>query len=94
MMESEVRELSDEALINQVFKTGMKELQAKVNHGHQVPMKEFVKLMIWCKERKEELFAKELQKDKYDGYKIVKHTWCGVPIAEFEIPSLGIYKKS
>ena len=94
MMESEVRDLSDEALIDQVFKTGMKELQAMVNQGHQVPMSEFAKLMIWCKQKKEELFAQELQKDKYEGYKIVERTWCGVPIAEFEIPSLGIYKKA
>lgn len=94
MMESEVRDLSDEALVDQTFRTGMKELQAMVNQGRQVPMKEFTKLMLWCKEMKCELFAKEIQKDKYDGYEVVEHTWCGVPVAEFEIPSLGIYKKS
>lgn len=93
MMESEVRDLSDEALINQTFKTGMKELQSMVNQGHSVPMSEFAKLMIWAKEQKEAIYAKELAKDKREGWEVVEHTWCGVPIAEFEIPSLGIYKQ-
>lgn len=93
-MESEVRDLTDEALINQTLKTGMKELQTMVNQGHQVPMKEFVKLLVWAKERKEEIFAKELEKDKRDGYKVVEHTWCGVPMGEFEIQSLGIFKQN
>lgn len=94
MMESEVRDLTDEALINQTLKTGMKELQTMVNQGHQVPMSEFVKLLIWAKERKEEIFAKELEKDKREGYKVVEHTWCGVPMGEFEIQSLGIFKQN
>ena len=93
-MESEVRDLTDEALINQTLKTGMKELQTMVNQGHQVPMSEFAKLFIWAKERKEEIFAKELEKDKRDGYKVVEHTWCGVPMGEFEIQSLGIFKQN
>ena len=92
MMESEVRDLSDEALIDQTFRTGMKELQDMVNKGHQVPMKEFVKLMLWAKEQKEQIFAKELAMDKRDGWEVVEHKWCGVPVSEFEIPSLGIYK--
>lgn len=94
MMESEVRDLTDEALINQTLKTGMKELQTMVNQGHQVPMSEFAKLLIWAKERKEEIFAKELEKDKREGYKVVEHTWCGVPMGEFEIQSLGIFKQN
>lgn len=94
MMESEVRDLTDEALINQTLKTGMKELQTMVNQGHQVPMKEFVKLLIWAKDQKEAIFAKELEKDKRDGYKVVEHTWCGVPMGEFEIQSLGIFKQN
>lgn len=93
-MESEVRDLTDEALINQTLKTGMKELQTMVNQGHQVPMKEFVKLLIWAKDQKEAIFAKELEKDKRDGYKVVEHTWCGVPMGEFEIQSLGIFKQN
>ncbi len=93
-MESEVRDLTDEALINQTLKTGMKELQTMVNQGHQVPMKEFVKLLVWAKDQKEAIFAKELEKDKIEGYKVVEHTWCGVPIGEFEIPSLGIFKQN
>ena len=93
-MESEVRDLSDEALINQSLKTGMKELQTLVNQGRQVPMSEFAKLFIWAKERKEEIFARELEKDKRDGWKIVERTWCGVPVGEFEIPSLGILKQN
>ena len=94
MMESEVRDLTDEALINQTLKTGMKELQTMVNQGHQVPMKEFVKLLVWAKDQKEAIFAKELEKDKREGYKVVEHTWCGVPMGEFEIPSLGIFKQN
>ena len=94
MMESEVRDLSDDALINQSLKTGMKELQTLVNQGHQVPMSEFVKLLIWTKEQKEAIFAREIEKDKRDGWKIVERTWCGVPIGEFEIPSLGIFKQN
>lgn len=94
MMESEVRDLTDEALINQTLKTGMKELQTMVNQGHQVPMKEFVKLLIWAKDQKEAIFAKELEKDKREGYNVVEHTWCGVPMGEFEIPSLGIFKQN
>lgn len=94
MMESEVRDLTDEALINQTLKTGMKELQTMVNQGHQVPMKEFVKLLVWAKDQKEAIFAKELEKDKRDGYKVVEHTWCGVPMGEFEIQSLGIFKQN
>lgn len=93
-MESEVRDLTDEALINQTLKTGMKELQTMVNQGHQVPMKEFVKLLVWAKDQKEAIFAKELEKDKRDGWKIVERTWCGVPMGEFEIPSLGIFKQN
>lgn len=93
-MESEVRDLTDEALINQTLKTGMKELQTMVNQGHQVPMSEFAKLLIWAKERKEEIFAKELEKDKREGYKVVEHTWCGVPMGDFEIQSLGIFKQN
>lgn len=93
-MESEVRDLSDEALINQTLKTGMKELQTMVNQGHQVPMKEFVKLLVWAKDQKEAIFAKELEKDKHDGWKIVERTWCGVPMGEFEIQSLGIFKQN
>lgn len=93
-MESEVRDLTDEALINQTLKTGINELQAMVNKGYQVPMSEFAKLFIWAKERKEEIFAKELEKDKREGYKVVEHTWCGVPMGEFEIPSLGIFKQN
>jgi hypothetical protein len=94
MMESEVRDMTDEALINQTLRTGINELQAMVNKGHQVPMSEFAKLFIWAKERKEEIFAKELEKDKRDSYKVVEHTWCGVPMGEFEIPSLGIFKQN
>ena len=94
MMESEVRDLTDEALINQTLKTGMKELQTMVNQGHQVPMKEIVKLLVWAKDQKEAIFAKELEKDKRDGYKVVEHTWCGVPMGEFEIQSLGIFKQN
>lgn len=94
MMESEVRDLTDEALINQTLKTGMKELQTMVNQGHQVPMKEFVKLLVWAKDQKEAIFAKELEKDKRDGYNVVEHTWCGVPMGEFEIQSLGIFKQN
>lgn len=94
MMESEVRDLTDEALINQTLKTGMKELQTLVNQGHQVPMKEFVKLLTWAKDQKEAIFAKELEKDKREGYKVVEHTWCGVPMGEFEIQSLGIFKQN
>lgn len=94
MMESEVRDLTDEALINQTLKTGMKELQTMVNQGHQVPMKEFVKLLVWAKDQKEAIFAKELEKDKRDGYKVVEHTWCGVPMGDFEIQSLGIFKQN
>lgn len=94
MMESEVRDLTDEALINQTLKTGMKELQTRVNQGHQVPMSEFAKLLIWAKERKEEIFAKELEKDKREGWKVEEHTWCGVPMGEFEIQSLGIFKQN
>lgn len=94
MMESEVRDLSDEALINQSLKTGMKELQTLVNQGHQVSMREFAKLLIWAKEQREAIFARELEKDKRDGWKIVERTWCGVPIGEFEIPSLGIFKQN
>lgn len=94
MMESEVRDLTDEALINQTLKTGMKELQTMVNQGHQVPMKEFVKLLVWAKDQKEAIFAKELEKDKREGYKVVEHTWCGVPMGEFEIQSLGIFKQN
>ena len=93
-MESEVRDLSDEALINQSLKTGMKELQSLVYQGHNVPMSEFAKLLIWAKERKEAIFAREIEKDKRDGWKIVERTWCGVPIGEFEIPSLGIFKQN
>lgn len=93
-MESEVRDLSDEALINQSLKTGMKELQTLVSQGHNVPMSEFAKLLIWAKERKEAIFAREIEKDKRDGWKIVERTWCGVPIGEFEIPSLGIFKQN
>ena len=93
-MESEVRDLSDEALINQSLKTGMKELQTLVNQGHQVPMSEFAKLLIWTKEQREAIFASELEKDKCDGWKIVERTWCGVPMGEFEIPSLGIFKQN
>ena len=93
-MESEVRDLTDEALINQAVRTGMKELQTLVNQGHNVPMSEFAKLLIWAKERKEAIFAREIEKDKRDGWKIVERTWCGVPIGEFEIPSLGIFKQN
>lgn len=93
MMESEVRDLSDEALINQTFKEGMKQLQQMVNQGRNVPMSEFAKLMIWCKEKKEAIYAKEMLKDKREGWEVTEHLWCGVPIAEFEIPSLGIYKQ-
>lgn len=93
-MESEVRDLSDEALINQSLKTGMKELQTLVSQGHNVPMSEFAKLLIWAKERREAIFARELEKDKRDGWKIVERTWCGVPMGEFEIPSLGIFKQN
>lgn len=93
-MESEVRDLSDEALINQSLKTGMKELQTLVNQGHNVSMSEFAKLLIWTKEQKEAIFAREIEKDKRDGWKIVERTRCGVPIGEFEIPSLGIFKQN
>ena len=94
MMESEVRDLSDDALINQALKTGMTELQNMVKRGCNVPMSEFVKLLIWAKEERQALFAKELEKSKREGWKIVEHRWCGVPINEFEIPSLGIYKQN
>lgn len=94
MMESEVRDLTDEALINQALKSGMTELQNMVKKGRNVPMSEFAKLLIWAKEQKQALFAKELEKDKREGYKIIERTWCGVPINEFEIPSLGIYKQN
>lgn len=94
MMESEVRDLTDEALINQALKSGMTELQNMVKKGRNVPMSEFAKLLIWAKEQKQVLFAKELEKDKREGYKIIERTWCGVPVNEFEIPSLGIYKQN
>ena len=92
-MESEVRDLSDDALINQALKTGMTELQNMAKRGCNVPMSEFAKLLIWAKEERQALFAKELEKSKRDGWKIVEHRWCGVPFNEFEIPSLGLYNK-
>lgn len=94
MMESEVRDLSDDALINQALKSGMNELQNMVKRGCNVPMSEFAKLLIWAKEERQARFAKELEKSKREGWKIVEHRWCGVPINEFEIPSLGIYKQN
>jgi len=64
MMESEVRDLSDDALINQALKSGMNELQNMVKRGCNVPMSDFAKLLIWAKKERQALFAKELEKSK------------------------------
>lgn len=93
-MESEVRELKTTALVNQALRTAMEELQRKVNSGHTVPMREFTNLLIWAKETNGYEFAREIEKDKRDGWEIIEHKWCDIPVKDFEIPSAGIHKKN
>ena len=91
-MESEVRELSDEALVDNVVRTSLNQLHKLVEKGKNVPMSEFTKLMIWAKEQKSLALAKQLEKDRKEGWKIEERTWCGIPYNEFEIPSLHLFK--
>lgn len=93
MMESEVRELGTNQIVSQTLKAAMRELQRKVDMGHEVPMKEFTDLLIWAKETVGAEFAAQIEKDKREGWEIVEHKWCGVPVKDFELPSAGIYKK-
>ena len=88
------RELKDPVLVMQVTRTAMNELQNAVNHGRNIPMSEFVKILLWEKENLSKIYQREELLAEKSGSKFKDRKWCGVPAAEFEIPSLGIYKKA
>lgn len=90
-------ELKNQSLVHAAARDGMRMLEElareKRKHGFaaSVPMSEYVKLILWeCQENKR-LADEEIEKDRREGWKIESRTWCGVPLADFEIPSLGIY---
>lgn len=85
-------ELKTPALVHAAAREAIRTL-TEMNNQHEVPMSEFTKVLIWEKTESERLANEELERDKYNGWKITKRTWCGVPVAEFEVPSLGIYAK-
>lgn len=94
MLLSEVREPSNEALIDQSVRTSIHDLQYQYNNGRDIPMSEFVKVLLWGKLQHMECFDKQIQNDKRAGWVVEKHLWCGEPYNEFEIPSLGIFKNA
>lgn len=83
-------ELKTPALVHASAREAIKTLTEINKHGN-VPMSEFTKILIWEKTESERLANEELERDKREGYKVVERTWCGVPLADFEIPSLGIF---
>lgn len=83
-------ELKTPALVHASAREAIKTLTEMNKHGN-VPMSEFTKVLIWEKTESERLANEELERDKREGYKVVEHNWCGVPLADFEIPSLGIF---
>lgn len=83
-------ELKTPALVHASAREAIKTLTEMNKHGN-VPMSEFTKILIWEKTESERLANEELERDKREGYKVAERTWCGVPLADFEVPSLSIY---
>ena len=83
-------ELKTPALVHASAREAIKTLTEMNKHGN-VPMSEFTKILMWEKTELERLFHEDLERDKREGFKVVEHTWCGVPVADFEIKSLGIF---
>lgn len=83
-------ELKTPALVHAAAREAIETL-TEMNKHTQVPMKEFTKVLIWEKTESERLWNEELRRDKRDGWEIESHTWCGVPLADFEVKSLRIF---
>ena len=74
-MDSEIRDLKDPELIKKSAKEAIKSLEAVAKQSHvEVPISEFVKILIWEKENLFDIQHNELMRDvaadKRDGWKV------------------------
>lgn len=88
------RELADPRLVIEVANTEIKRL-TKEHTKKEVPMSKFMEIILWESKELRKIYSLEMQRElaanKRDGWKVESHTWCGIPINEFKIPSLGIF---
>lgn len=81
-MDSEIRDLKDPELIKKSAKEAIKSLETVAKQSHdEVPISEFVKILIWEKENLFDIQHNELMRDiaadKRDGWKVESHTIFG-----------------
>ena len=79
---SEIRDLKDPELIKKSAKEAIKSLETVSKQSHvEVPISEFVKILIWEKENLFDIQHNELMRDiaadKRDGWKVESHTIFG-----------------
>lgn len=80
MSNTERNDTDGHALINSALNTAMKELQFNSDKGKDIPMSDFVKILLWAKNENSKLFAKEEETDKLHGIKFEDRKWCGEPV--------------
>jgi len=67
--------------------------QMQYETGKEIPMSDYAQILIWEANTLKQKFYDDIQAKKRQGYTFSDHTFCGVPINEFEIKSLGFFKQ-
>lgn len=90
-MNSEVRDLKEPELIKKSAQEAIKSLETMAKQMHtEIPMSEFLKILIWEKENLFEIqhaeMMREVEKDKRDGWKVESHTIFGENFDTYRVP--------
>lgn len=90
-MNSEVRDLKEPELIKKAAQEAIKSLETMAKQNHiEIPMSEYVKILIWEKENLYEIqhyeMMKEVEKDKREGWKVESHTFYGENFDTYRVP--------
>lgn len=64
--------MSDSGMIVQSANEAIKHLEEQLSKGVQIPMSEFMKILIWEANNLKMIFAETLRKDKQEGWVIVQ----------------------
>lgn len=89
-MNADEREMKDPELIIKSANEAIKALDEMKYKNHvDVPMSEYVKILIWEKENLYDIqhaeLMKEVAKDKADGWKVIEHTFYGQDFETYKI---------
>jgi len=90
-MDSEVRDLKDPELIKKSAQEAIKSLETMAKQTHtEVPISEFVKILIWEKENLFDIqhndLMREVAADKRDGWVVESHTIFGENFDTYHVP--------